>query len=1342
MFNRPPRIQIPTKEYQVELIPPPPLPSKPKINWATVGLPIFASGLVVALMFFFSSSTSGLSYLMFLPFILASVVASVISYRSQTKEYGIERESNIASFRHELDSKRTIIENYKSENLKILIRNYPSPQECAEIISRQDIRIGERRPLDDDFLCFRLGLGLADSQIHTKGIAIENRDPVYGKLYEDADELVASSSQLGRAPIICDLKKVGSIGVAGKVDDLRRFGWAAILQLITHYWPAELNVASFCSYVEVENWRWVNQIHHRSTVFPHAVIEIRDSEGVKKSLVMLEEELRRRKAQLVNMRAVAGEKRGNENLPVLVLIFDRVSNVYDHAAFAMLLKEGRDLGVYGIFLMDDVEDLPSECGAIILLSENEISYEIAGNYPHHSYSIKPDEVSPGLVSTFADELNLIKWLIPQEVTEPPTDLSLLELFPLVKLDDLPLGAWWEGDYPFQYLRAPIGKFSPTAELIFDLNDTQEGHGPHGLIGGMTGSGKSELLKTMILSLAMTHHPYDINFALIDYKGGGAFDGFEVLPHVVGVITDIQNHADYATRVIQSLSWEVKRREKILAEARQKFGLSTAHIDEYRTKLKVKIPIPRLVIIFDEFAEFQERHPDESRKLINIARVGRSLGIHLILCTQNPVSKAVDQQVRDNSNFTICLKVKSPDISKSLINIPDAILLRRGQAFFHVDGPQKFKVAFTAGDFNSANFASATTTGEANGNRKYLTHRISEAQAIIEEIGLQTIRHGIPTLPRIWPDPLPEQLDLKKLLDVLGVEQSWDGFKWLPESYMFPSMPIGLLDDPLHQKQPVFTFQNNLLLFGPSGSGKSMALISLAMGIGLIYTPKEAHVYCLDISGQSPIKILQGAKFRLPHLPREGGIIHGNDTERINRLFKILGMEIDRRGKKFSDIRSYNLAGSHPSKEPEPYIFILIDGLTQQFNTNNPGFKDQLDFVLRHGASLGIYVVMTGNLPRDIPESLQADRNIILLQSTDRGTILSLVGRAPETYQKRIESGQEPNPGRGILNLNPALEIQCAFPTDNESVSMDGLSATIQKMYEYWGRDTVPDIEKLPHLIPVANLPPDNSIDGIVLGKDQESLGAAYLSLKEDGPLFLITSMTSGLGKTSALYLWLAQLVQKYNPDQLKLILIDYHTRTLRYFTNLPHLANEGGRKNHVARKEDFKDMVNWLKSEVSRRKNEIAKAYSSSPDDFDDKGMMAKYGYILLVIDDYESIINNKPDEFQGMVSAIIDGEDVGVRLIVGEDFALLGNDDLIRRIKKYGSGLLFGGSDGLSTFNDARPPYNQKTTNLPAGRGYLIKRGQVQLIQAGAYWEEGQDRKTAIQKLLNKSKTTAKRSQ
>jgi len=352
----------------------------------------------------------------------------------------------------------------------------------------------------------------------------------------------------------------------------------------------------------------------------------------------------------------------------------------------------------------------------------------------------------------------------------------------------------------------------------------------------------------------------------------------------------------------------------------------------------------------------------------------------------------------------------------------------------------------------------------------------------------------------------------------------------------------------------------------------------------------------------------------------------------------------------------------------------------------------------------------------------------------------LIGNPPETYQKKLNAGQEPNPGRGLINLNPPLEFQCALPGDKDNV-IDDISSLFVEMSAHWKSDRPLDVEALPFFINVSEVEENLSKTIFPVGKSQELLEPVGFSLSSDGPLFMVISMTSGLGKTAAIQLWVSELLQQYKPNQLKLVLIDYHTRTLRQFSKVPNIVDVSEKKvrTHVTKKEDLKPVIEWLRKQVDERRNEMEKLYSIDPENFDENEIIRKFGYILVVIDDYEAFYNSKSTEIATLTSCISDGEEVGVRVIIAEDFALLPNDELIKRAKKYGCGLLLGGtglsnttSEGITLFNGAQPPYGQKTANLPPGRGYLVKRGQAQLIQAFAYWDENQNRNQGLHNFLN----------
>ena len=277
-----------------------------------------------------------------------------------------------------------------------------------------------------------------------------------------------------------------------------------------------------------------------------------------------------------------------------------------------------------------------------------------------------------------------------EISHLPAFIPLLDLFDTTDVNTLAINQWWQNGSPWGYLRTPIGKNSQKKNFILDLNECDLAHGPHGIVGGITGSGKSTLLKSIILSCAMTHSPYEINFALIDYMGGATFKEYEGLPQVVGVIPENESHENYARRVMMALEREVQRRKQILLDAKEEFGIK-ANYNQYHN-LKEKQILPRLVIMFDEFAEFKENLQGVSRSLLNLAQQGRSLGIHLLLCTQNP-GIAVDRQLRQYFRFQICLRIASEDDSMGAVGLWDSRQMPIGRASFGVNNIVEFQCAY-------------------------------------------------------------------------------------------------------------------------------------------------------------------------------------------------------------------------------------------------------------------------------------------------------------------------------------------------------------------------------------------------------------------------------------------------------------------------------------------------------------------------------------------------------------------------------------------------------------------------------------------------------------------------
>ncbi|UCF61673.1 MAG: hypothetical protein JSV37_03025, partial [Anaerolineaceae bacterium] len=605
----------------------------------------------------------------------------------------------------------------------------------------------------------------------------------------------------------------------------------------------------------------------------------------------LETELQHREQRVETKRhRQPGTDTTQRPLPRLVIVFDELPTDFSHPGLSLLLKKGKQLGVHGIFLSDEAELIPGPCGGILELEGNLLDFREIGP-DGRKFECRPDSIEPDRSKHLAEALAAIKWPHTSDLSQPPALISFLELFNVSDVGELPIETWWDGDPPYGHLRAPIGLTSATGELIFDLNDRDGAHGPHGLIGGMTGSGKSEVLKTILLALASTHSPYDLNFALIDYKGGAAFYELAQLPHTVGVVTDIESHSSYAERVILALTGEIEHRKRVLENARVSFGFGRSHVDEYR-ELTVKRPLPRLVIVFDEFAEFKERHPEESKRLISIARQGRSLGVHLILATQN-IEAAVDPEILQNSTFRICLRVSEVQDSVQMIGIPDAVDLTRGRAFFQAQTRQLFQTAYAGGTYgDDQDGRTSTKTIQKlwpDGRRETIElpqwgdgreatdlaseAQFTEAQAIVGRLVEAARNLKLKKPPPVWPDPLGDRIYLPDLL-TKHFTGGWNGEGWQAcRSWIEQAEPpskvnplLGLYDHPAQQKQILFQLDprrggGHLLVFGSAGTGKSTLLRTIVTSLALTRAPDEVHFYILDFGGQSTLKVLDS----MPHV---------------------------------------------------------------------------------------------------------------------------------------------------------------------------------------------------------------------------------------------------------------------------------------------------------------------------------------------------------------------------------------------------------------------------------------------------------------------------------------------
>ena len=1384
IFNRPPRIQTPLPDDKVLVPKAPPIPSKPESGtWWVILLTVGVTLLSVVLMMVFMPGSSGLTYLLFLPIMLVSYVTAFFTTRSQKKKYTQKVGEARQKFRKELKNLDDHLLKMQIYEKRLRREKDPDGSECIRRAHEQDSRLGERRPLDPDFLCPRLGIGSVPATYQIQIPEGEDRVEELDDEYKLEDEIFHKFSSIEEVPLGTRLPVTGSIGLAGNRTGILDITRSFLVQIITHHWYSEVELGIICPAKNCSDWDWLQSLSHYvfSPLIRLIVTKSSDDSNFPslRALAVLESELQRREQLVETKKLIKNDSSSSGNelpLPRLIIVVDYIDSSFSHPALQLLLRKGRELGVYGIFLTSKPEQVPGECGAIVKLSSNSVTYEESG-LKTIKWECRPDKMKLDQAKVFIQSLNAINWPNVEDATQPPDTITFLELFRVQRTEDLPLEKWWGGEHPFGFLRAPIGKISNTHPLVFDLNDRDGAHGPHGLIGGMTGSGKSEVLKAIILALAVTHHPYDLNFALIDFKGGAAFNELKGLPHVVGVVTDIESNATYAERVIQALAGEIERRKRILEESRTVFRFGKSHVDEYR-KLRVKKPMPHLVIIFDEFAEFKTRYKEESKKLISIARLGRSLGVHLILATQN-IEAAIDPEILQNSTFRICLKVSKAEDSIQMVGIPDAVNLTRGRAYFRANTRVLYQSAYSGADYLEGEIQQlpgsftrilpdgkreTVEVSKRNNQRKISTAAspATEASALVAHMIATAQKLHLKTPPSVWPEPLEDRIYLPELF-AKNYSGGWDGEQWrrcepLGQEILHPGFTypiLGLYDYPSRQK--IFLMQmgpelggGNLLIFGSPGSGKSTLLRTLVTSLARAQRPSDVHIYILDFGGQSALKVLE----KYPHV---GAVATRIEAERAERLIKHIQTEMHRRNMLLRNAQVDNWLDFNNQATPElrlPALYLIIDGFGNFRQTFPIEIVQAVMKLVSGGQASGLFLVAASSLQSDIPEDLFANINLrITFNQAKKEEYYSIVGQPSEAkIQEDTEKGLRP--GRGLLRSTPPFEFQAALPVDggSDKEQIENLTSLAEQMMNAWNGPRPPAIQSLPELLtlPRANLFSGTQPEDLFaeVGQDYEMLAPIGFNLDKNGPTYLITGTARQTGKTTFLQTCLISLAERYSSKQLQLILVDYHSRSLISLTNLPNI------KAYVDSVKTLNSVLTDLEKEIRARRSMVDAKVDKDPGKFNKKRAVREFPHILLVIDDYgEFDLDTRKEESPSneskhLASCLQQGGEYGTSYMIAgttSEFPQEYLDPFLKNFKRHGCGVLLGGTDGIDIFNNMRNIPGQPPAGLPTGRGYLIRQGVARLFQTAVCWERDENPNDAINKRVealkeqNHSATTKK---
>ncbi|HEY0410448.1 MAG TPA: type VII secretion protein EccCa, partial [Candidatus Dormibacteraeota bacterium] len=730
-------------------------------------------------------------------------------------------------------------------------------------MARDVRRLWERRPDDADFLTLRLGTGRVPMTrrptLDDGSGSLQEPDPICAAA---AGRLVRRWTSADGQPLTVDLRGAASVAVRGPRDAALALVRAMLAQAAAWHAPDDLLIAIAASGPRLDEWEWCKWLPHAQDV------DLADETGPGRLLGRTFEEFERAAHQEVSARR--GSRSDGRN-PHLLVVVDGLTG--DPRLGGMLA--GAPAGVTAVHVVERPHEEPGEVtGRVILDAGGGVTVATGAL----SLEGRADRLAAGPAQALARLLAPLRLSAGSAGRALGRTVEVTDLLGLGDVATLDPAVSWRPRTVGDFLNVPFG-VGPLGEPVrLDLKESAlGGHGPHGLLIGATGSGKSELLRTLLVALAATHPPELLAMVLADFKGGAAFAGLSGLPHVAGIITNLSAEMGLVERMRAALIGEQQRRQEMLAAAG-----NLANIREYqalrargRTDLE---PLPNLLVVIDEFSELIAQHPDFVDVFVGIGRLGRSLGVHLLFSSQR-LEEGRLRGLDSHLSYRLGLRTFSALDSRSVLGVPDAYELPPipGSGYLKVDTSvwQRFKAALVSGPYRAPHevaedrrpkpvpFA-AVTTEDAGGAESAVRPEDSTGPSVLDVI-VDRLRDGAPRVHQVWVSPLPASIGLGSLLGpveahpVRGlVAVDWPGIGRL-------QVALGLVDRPVEQRTDILVHDfsgaaGQLAVVGGPQSGKSTLLRTLVGSLALSHAPTEVQVYGVDLGGGG-LRALAG----LPHV---------------------------------------------------------------------------------------------------------------------------------------------------------------------------------------------------------------------------------------------------------------------------------------------------------------------------------------------------------------------------------------------------------------------------------------------------------------------------------------------
>ncbi|MFZ3474351.1 type VII secretion protein EccCa [Streptomyces sp. 4.24] len=1185
----------------------------------------------------------------------------------------------------------------------------PGPEELASLVRTS--RLWERRASHPDFSDVRIAVGAQRLAVRLAPLAtkpVEDLEPLAAHALR---RFIHAYGTVDGQPVAIHLRGFAQVMLRCEDPDgeerARSLVRSVLAQLATLHAPDELRVAVVTAPDRREHWDWTKWL-------PHALHPVEtDGAGplrlVAATLGEVEQLLGDEFAARPPYEPDATPSRDE---PYTVIVLDGVQPAGPHRAALAGYRNATLLDLGGA-----LEWKHSRVTLRLRIAEGTL--EMVGADRNRKDEVtplgRPDTMAPAAARRLATLLAPHRLGDSVDAGEPlAADFDLTSLLGIHDLHTFDVQQQWGQRNQSNKLRVPVGVGADGTPVALDIKESaQGGMGPHGMLIGATGSGKSELLRTMVLALALTHSSEILNFVLVDFKGGATFLGLDELPHTSAVITNLADEAALVDRMRDALHGELMRRQELLRAAGNYSSLL-----EYETARASGTPLdpmPTLFVVVDEFSELLTAHRDFMDLFVMIGRLGRSLGVHLLLASQR-LDEGRVHALESHLSYRIGLRTFSAMESRGVLGVPDAYQLpsQPGNGFLRSDIStlSRFKAAYVSGAYKPKRRAGrlAAITGQVvEHSTEYVAppplpeveepaqEEPEETRALLD-IATERLRDAGPPAYQVWLPPLDVPPTLDELLPPLAPDPRYGLTVEGASARGTLKVPVGVVDRPFQQMRDLLMVDlsgagGHMGVAGAPQSGKSTVIRTVMAGLALTHTPVEVQFYCLDFGG--------GALTSLRGLPHVGGVTGRHDPERVNRTVTEIEGIIARREKYFAEdavdsVVSFRRRKAAGEFADDPYgdVFLVVDGwntLRQEF----PDLVQRLTLMSQRGLNYGVHLIIGttrwGEVTSGLRDQLQTRIELRLGDPIDSVVNMRAAAKVPQI------------PGRGLTA--DEMHFFAALPRmDGRATSGDlseGVADLADVVADHWTGPRAPAVRMLPLLLDAAELPAPRGALQIPLGLEDQQIQPLWHDFEQDPHLIVVGDSESG--KTNLLKLITTQIMSAYTPAQARIMLVDFRRE-------LYETVPETHRLGYAVAADALRQMVDGAaKAMVNRVPSaDIAPSRLRLRDWWQGPEL-------FIVVDDYELIGSSGTHPFAPVLDHLAQGTEVGLHLIVARSANNAGRglvDPLMRKLQEVNTpavllscppseGILFG---------------NVKPKVLPVGRGLHITRRRTVQVQTGLY--------------------------